>query len=304
MNRILTQAWKTFGGAIGATASLAVTLAGCTALFPSATTQCATDSDCALDGSRVCVSGLCSRVDSLGELGCGGKLSARAIDETNEVTFSLQVRDPYFGPNVTPRGGRVRVCEGSGPFCSSTVGEPLPFDADGQVTLALPEGFVGFADIDVDGFLPTLVAFADPLTDRDIPVVISPRPENFENRFLPTEIDYDASKGSIIARVSTCSEALSGEEGERVDRSGVRIDSESLGATPIYYSNSIEPEAQLTETSSEGIVGVYNLDEGLARLRSVVADGDELFGDTEIPVRAGAITFFELSPSRKPPESM
>ncbi|HSN97231.1 MAG TPA: hypothetical protein VLS89_03000 [Candidatus Nanopelagicales bacterium] len=286
-------------------AGAVLALVGCSLVIDSEQVQCETADDCAARGlSGACVANVCVE-QPLGTggqggggggggaspWGCLGQVSWPDLDPARTVT--VRTRFQMTASQPIPDDITVKYCDNLDIDCASPLADAIPIQADGWVSVDVPEGTRGYFDLSGPSIKPTLVYFprpaqAEPPPTEDDPITLI-TPALFQGLVSAVGFQEDPARGTLLVLTVDCT-------GNPAP--GVRIASQQADAdaTPFYFVN-LTPSPDQTQTDVSGFAGILNLPPGLGTVESRVASDDARIGVSSFQIRPGALTNVAVEPT-------
>jgi hypothetical protein len=251
---------------------------GCSLIVDADTKQCSTDKDCKERGvgfaGGVCIKSICQRDP---QWACVENVSTTSAQASLNATFSV-LSMISFGPMPGVHGA---VCGNLDLACQRPLGE-ADSDADGNLTLPLPQSFSGYIKLESEGTEPMLFFPRLPIKNGDEPqlVFLSPKGAMKDLAGLLGD-NVDETRGFAVMLFSDCQEKFA---------AGITM--EIMGATAgshLYYSFNGSPSSTATSTDETGMVGVLNAIPGTLGVR--FKRGEETLTETSVLVRQGYMSY-------------
>lgn len=292
--------------------------AGCT-LILNHDKQCTIDDDCKrFSASAVCVDSICRSgtanehlFDAAGVDAAGaedGGASGPDWSCLGNVVWpsgsqpQVQVAMPFFDlVNKVPvtAGILVRPCAKMDILCANPLGPAVAPDGSGTVSITVPTGFDGYAEVvstttlDDAGtptFVPALVFFNPPPiedTRHDLTMMFSPIALAVLAASQGNTID--PTLGSLFSGAIDCKGKLSAGVSWEPDRT-------ADATRRFYYVGGLPSEAAVA-TDSTGYGGLINLPTGTIILHAKLQETGQAIGSVSVFIRKGCITQVDLGPS-------
>ena len=260
---------------------------GCSLAVDAARDQCSTDLDCRVRGlqfeAAVCIDNICQGDP---KWSCVDAVEAQAPQEAREAT--LEVYDIY--EQTRPVAG---VHASLHTLLDYDLANPISSgdtDADGKVTLRVPDTFVGFVYLEADALIEPAIFYPDlPLpSDAGLgrALVGGPGADDGVVRLIgETPV---AGRGSLFLQLKDCAGGGGGGATLRFDN--------NMAGSRIYYVSAGLPSAQVTQFDESGVAGVANANPGLFNI-NVIYD-DKTVSSKSVLVRPEVLTVTTLLPGR------
>ncbi|HVH41538.1 MAG TPA: hypothetical protein VM925_04320 [Labilithrix sp.] len=221
-----------------------------------------------------------------------------------KVAPSIAVRYEHHFVRVLDRKPwerlELRACDSFDEYCVQPLaGSATTTDTLGLAVVPLYRGFRGYLDISEPssdgGLLPSLVVVG-PVVDRDgpIPRVALYSAEDFRYALaalhaVAVYVDGSAPSGHLLFKALDCLRQPAADVVVRVN---------TLTADTFQYYTDADgvPSIAVEATTSAGTGGVLRLPIGRATLSMTKHDGT-LIVETEVPIRAGTMTYVTLGPT-------
>lgn len=212
---------------------------------------------------------------------CLGTLSAPAYNDGPDVDGTLTLNDLLAMTAID--GATANVCANTDVDCA-TPADTGTTDAMGMVTLSIPPGAPHYIEFNADGY-PTHLIFRDG----------SP-PPNWSATTLPLD---SAGLDQLVAILGETPDPARGHLGMQViDCEGnaapgviFEVDTADGQSAVGYFTTQGLPNPTLTETTSDGRVGIANVPAGPFTATAKIAATDEVISTRSGFIRAGAIVY-------------
>ncbi len=235
---------------------------------------------------RACIEtcrGACSAQDGFWD--CAGRFEV-PLPQQDTIVDRNQYLD--FLSEAPVPGVTVKACRASDVDCSDPIATEVS-DADGVTGHQLPGGFLGFYEVNAEGYYPTIYLFALPLLfDRDprqTPLISLAVIPPFE-ALLDTTLQ--PGRTHFVFVVEDC---------VRQQAAGITVTAEpSDGSTTFYLEDGI-PSPDATSTVDKALGGILNLPAVTLRVRGVIeATGEQVF-EHVVQTRPDTVVQMQLTPS-------
>lgn len=268
----------------------------CTAVVNGGEEQCASDQDCADRGfaGAICVEQTCQPLAIDPVWGCLGNVTEPEPDPTRTVEFSILLTFAVGGGTAS-QDTVVDACDKLDIACTGN-NPDLPTgirpDAEGMITMAVPEGFDGFVQIIGPEIVDSRVYVGRPL--------VGPPPVDAIELFRPGDIELlatltgeepDPTRGSAVVLAIDCS----GEGAGGVRFETPNADDSTIAFYLINQAPALPPAA--TATDLDGFGGFFNLPAGAAVVRAIRDEDDVFIGESSFQVLADTISYVLVAPT-------
>jgi hypothetical protein len=256
--------------------------------------QCDTNADCTARGEEftgsVCENHSClRRAEPLDpRWSCVGHVKWPP-KQPKQVTFVVEVVELLS--LKPPKGLVVKPCAKLDVTCSAPVGPVVSPGTDGKVTLTVESGFDGYFDIQSDETMPSFLYLVEPLADSRVhPLQVQVlTPGTFALLSLTAGFVANPARGTLVFQAWDC---------DTIQAPGVSfaIDVTDPDVKLFYLSKGL-PTLTKHVTDETGSGGFVNLPEGIVEMTETLADGGAVVGTAAVQVRAGAVTYVDISPT-------
>jgi hypothetical protein len=258
---------------------------GCSVIVKTDAEQCEADADCGARGAEfagtVCLEHVCQAKPDP-KWGCIGHIDPPKGGAMIDV--AVQLVDLVSGSPV--KGAAVKLCSKYDPPCNSPLGMP-EVGADGFVSAKVARDFQGYFDVQLAGYLPSMV-FLDAAVTASNPVVQLVTPSVVDTLASGVGVTRDPAAGIVLSRTVDCQLTAS---------AGVSISIFPSAKETAFYliASGVSPGATATDRSGDS--GFINVAPGTPTVSATRGQGGELIGKVTTLVRAGTVTYQLLPPT-------
>jgi hypothetical protein len=255
---------------------------------PSPPVGCSLDSECSDALAPRCLAGTCVSAADGDRWLCPEPSIPAATSGLLDYSFRVY----EFVSRRPPETLTVKACRTNDVECSAAVAAFTATTPDGQVSLQLPVGFVGYFQLDASGALSQRFYLTRPVREsqvhRDVQL-ISPATRSLLSGVAGKSAK--ASRGLVIIEAVDCAGQPAG---------GVHFEENTGDAQPFYIVNLL-PTISVTssvrdEANNIASAGFFNAKPGLMTITASLGEEGPVVGVFNAQVRANAVTLIELRP--------
>jgi hypothetical protein len=236
---------------------------------------------------------------------CVGKVTTPTEDMSRSVTLQYTVTDIAMNPLA---GMTVQVCGRNDPGCIKPLVAPMTTDATGAVNVSVPYGsrvivvVTGPPCEDGGGstcYLKTLYYVDPPPTvSATTPTVIECLTPGSVNGLAGiAQVFFDPGEGIIILQLEDCAfTPAAPDPGITFSLSSAAGMDAYAADTAGFYLVSMNPNFQVTQTSSDGVGGYINAPPGLTVVTGTLVSKNMQVGQNEIVVEPSVVTYATIDP--------
>jgi hypothetical protein len=256
----------------------------CSVVGNAIATTCNDDSQCGSGDDRTCWNAQCFERADVQQFQCD--VSAPAA---NEVQFKLPIRE--LASQKAPSGLFVSACRVLDPSCNHIAASYFDADGSGQVSLILPNDFIGFLEIHSDRNLTTLYYLTRP-----------PAPDTTANTLYLYSSDTLAMLGEMLGTSvdSSAGVALL----DVLDCNGKPVGGIDLVAstktTAFYFVDGAPSHdgdtTSLSDAGNSGLAGFLNAPPGSISFSARLGADGPVIAKFNANVRANTLTYIDIRP--------
>jgi len=261
-------------------------LLACSNLVEPDRVQCTSDSDCAQRGgafaNSLCQENLCKPNPAWACLATKRVPAGPGpFAVTVPGTADVMTQQPTAGATIT-------VCRKLDPLCSNPV-DSQTIESSQGVTFSLENGFNGYLQANVSGYLPSLYFFNPPVDhDQTIPPIAVASQGEYGMLMSVLGVAPDTTRGTAVLLAYDCT----GKTATGVSYSSPYGDDLSKS---FYYSNGL-PSTSATATDSFGYGGMANLPPGAVSVSARLASPKADLPTVSLIVRPLTLSFAQVVP--------
>lgn len=265
----------------------------CSLVLPADEVQCETTEDCIARGfpaDTLCQQQVCVAPPFDPIWGCLGMVEEPVVVPGETHMYSQLVVDALTSLPIPAMA--ARLCSSVDINCDAPLVDVVPVDADGRMQVTVPSGFLGYFEITAADFMPTLLPIG--------PVVADTNPAAEKIQLARTVVvdslaraagfEVDPIKGHALSLLAAC---------DGFGRAGVSF-SHDPATGDEFYLIGLSPDQAAVASDDSGNSGVFNVEPGFVNLTSTRHETGEFVGRQRVLIRAGHMTYTNLSPTPGP----
>lgn len=282
-------------GALFAGLSLVPAIGGCSVVVDADRPQCSKDADCVQRGAAfadsICSAGICRANPNAAQWEC----PAGPSNMNPAYKLTLHLTDAVLQKQLP--GVTAQLCRKLDISCSSPSNTTVS-DATGTLSMQVEAGFDGYLTLSGNMLVPELYAIAPPRTGDLEATTSLLSPTAVSGLTQAAGGTWLMDHGLVLLDATDCA------GGKLANVSFSVAGGAKDSSTYVFYTVKSFPTMGAVGTDESGYGGVINLLPGVATISanlSAKGGGTRQVGNVSLNVRAGYISFSNVSPSSLPP---